>query len=210
MSKRARQPSPILGTAAAFRSHGLASRAVQLGWRALGRGAPADARTYRLIYPLVQQEALLTESQERGLDPVFVAALIRQESMFNPAATSGAGARGLMQVMPDVGRSVAVSLGFPVWDAVLLYQPDVNIQLGVAHLQDLTRRYPQPVRILAAYNAGAPRVERWARKHGTTDPELFAERIPYRETRDYVRIIQRNTDLYASLYVWAGRGQGGV
>ena len=200
----------LLGTAAAFRSHGLASRAVQLGWRALGRGARPDARTYRLIYPLVQQEALLAEADERGLDPVFVAALIRQESMFNPAATSGAGARGLMQVMPDVGRSVAASLGFPVWDAVLLYQPDVNIQLGAAHLQELTRRYPQPVRVLAAYNAGAPRVERWSRKVGTTDPELFAERIPYRETRDYVRIIQRNTDLYASLYVWTGRGHGGV
>ena len=200
----------LLGTAAAFREHGLASRAVQLGWRALGRGAPADARTYRLIYPLVQQEALLAESRERGLDPVFVAALIRQESMFNPAATSGAGARGLMQVMPDVGRSVAVSLGFPVWDAVLLYQADVNIQLGTAHLQELTRRYPHPVRSLAAYNAGAPRVERWGKKVGVADPELFAERIPYKETRDYVRIIQRNTDLYASLYVWTGRGQGGV
>ena len=129
-----------------------------------------------------------------------MAALIRQESIFNPVATSPAGARGLMQIMPAVGRLLARSAAFPLWDPVLLYQPDVNLELGTRHLAELVRRYPQAVRSLAAYNAGAPRVELWAAKVGMADEELFAERIPYRETRDYVRIIQRNEDMYRALY----------
>ena len=192
----------MLAVANALRSQGLASQAIQLARKALARGAPADARTYRLVYPVVHQDALLAEAAEQGLDPSFVAALIRQESMFNPGATSPAGARGLMQVMPDLGGKLAGSLGYPVWDPVLLYQPDVSLQLGSYHLQELAVRYTEPSHILAAYNAGASRVERWSRRTGVDDPEVFAERIPFVETRGYVRIIQRNQELYRSLYDW--------
>ena len=192
----------LLAAADAFRSRGRASQSIQLARRALERGAPRDARTYRLIYPVVRPEALVHEADERRLDPAFVAALIRQESMFNPAATSGVGARGLMQIMPEVGRGLAQAAGFPIWDPVLLYQSDVSLQLGTRHLEELARRYTRPVEVLAAYNAGASRVERWSERAGAADAELFAERIPYVETRDYVRIIQRNRDLYRSLYDW--------
>lgn len=190
----------LLATAAAFRAGGRASRAVALTWRALDRGAPRDARTFRLLYPLTGQAALEASAREQRIDPAFVAALIRQESIFNPAATSPAGARGLMQIMPSVGRRLARGAAFPLWDPVLLYQPDVNLDLGTRHLAELLRRYPQEVRALAAYNAGASRVELWSSKIGMADEELFAERIPYRETRDYVRIIQRNESMYRALY----------
>ncbi|MBA3317804.1 MAG: transglycosylase SLT domain-containing protein, partial [Gemmatimonadales bacterium] len=193
----------MLAVANVLRSHGLASQAIQMARKALAKGAPADARTYRLVYPLVHQDALLAEAAEQRLDPSFVAALIRQESMFNPTATSPAGARGLMQVMPDLGGKLAGSLGYPVWDPVLLYQPDVSLQLGSYHLQELAVRYTEPSHILAAYNAGASRVERWAKRTGVDDPEVFAERIPFVETRGYVRVIQRNQELYRSLYAWA-------
>jgi soluble lytic murein transglycosylase len=192
----------LLAVANAMRGQGLASQAIQLARKALARGAPADARTYRLLYPVVHQDALLAEASEQGLDPSFVAALIRQESMFNPAATSPAGARGLMQVMPQLGGRLAESLSYPVWDPVLLYQPDVSLQLGSYHLQELAVRYTEPGLILAAYNAGASRVERWAKRTGVDDPEVFAERIPFVETRGYVRIISRNQELYRSLYEW--------
>ena len=192
----------MLAVANALRSEGLASQAIQLARKALAKGAPADARTYRLVYPVVHQDALLAEAAEQQLDPSLVAALIRQESMFNPAATSPAGARGLMQVMPDLGGRLAGSLGYPVWDPVLLYQPDVSLQLGSFHLQELAGRYTEPSHILAAYNAGASRVERWAKRTGVEDPEVFAERIPFVETRGYVRVIQRNQELYRSLYAW--------
>lgn len=191
----------LLATAHAFRERDMASRAMRLAARALGKGAAADARTYRLLYPLVHREPLLGEARRHDVEPMFAAALIRQESNFTPTATSPAGARGLMQIMPEVGRAVARSQRFPVWDPVLLYQPDVNLQLGMAHLRELVNRYPgAPARILAAYNAGGSRVERWTAKRGTADAEVFSERIPYPETRDYVRIIQRNQDFYRALY----------
>ncbi len=193
-------PERLLIIANAFRSQGLASQAIQLARRALARGAPADARTYRLIYPVVHEEALLAEAAEHGLDVSLMAALIRQESNFNPAATSPAGARGLAQVMPELGERLARDLAYPVWDPVLLYQPDVSIQLGAVHLGELFTRYDERAHILAAYNAGASRVERWSKRIGVEDPEVFAERISFVETRDYVRIIQRNEDIYRALY----------
>ncbi len=192
----------MLAVANALRGQGLASQAIQLARRALARGAAPDARTYRLIYPVVLENALLAEAAERGVEPSFLAALIRQESMFNPSATSPVGARGLMQVMPDLGAQLARSLEYPVWDPVLLYQPDVSLQLGTFHLQELLGRYDQPAHVLAAYNAGASRVERWAQRIGVADPEIFAERIPFAETRGYVRVIQRNQELYRALYPW--------
>ena len=193
-------PERLLVIANAFRSQGLASQAIQLARRALARGAPADARTYRLIYPVVHEDALLAEAAEHRLDVSLIAALIRQESNFNPAATSPAGARGLAQVMPELGERLARDLAYPVWDPVLLYQPDVSIQLGAVHLGELFTRYDQRAHILAAYNAGASRVERWSKRIGVEDPEVFAERISFVETRDYVRIIQRNEDIYRALY----------
>jgi soluble lytic murein transglycosylase-like protein len=192
----------LLALANALRQQGLASQAIQLGRRALARGAEPDARTYRLIYPVVLDDALAAEAAEQGLTPSFVAALIRQESMFNPGATSPVGARGLMQVMPDLGEQLAQSLGYPVWDPVLLYQADVSLQLGSYHLRELAGRYQQHAHVLAAYNAGVSRVERWMRRRGVKDPEVFAERIPYTETRGYVKVIQRNQEIYKVLYRW--------
>jgi soluble lytic murein transglycosylase len=192
----------MLSTAAGFRDRRDTPRSISLAQLAIGKGAPRDARVYRLLYPVVLRDVLIEESRATGLDPTLVAALIRQESRFVPRATSSAGARGLMQVMPDVGRTLARSLKFPLWDPVLLYQADVNAKLGTRHLADLFRQYDELPHILAAYNAGTSRVERWRTKEGVEDPEMFTERIPYVETRDYVRIILRNRDLYRALYGW--------
>ena len=193
-------PERLLTLANAFRSQGMAAHAIQIARRALAHGAAPDARTYRLIYPVVHEDALFAEAAEHRLDPSLMAALIRQESNFNPSATSPAGARGLAQVMPELGERLARALEYPVWDPVLLYQPDVSIQLGAVHLRELFSQYQQRGHILAAYNAGASRVERWSKRIGVDDPEVFAERISFVETRDYVRIIQRNEEIYKALY----------
>ena len=191
----------LLATAYLMREHGLVARGVQLGWRAI-RGSPSvDARAYRLVYPIVHREAIILESRRRNLDPALVAAIIRQESGFNPRATSSAGARGLMQMMPSVGRAVARSIDVPEWRPDLLYQPDINLQLGIRHLEAFISRYEAPY-ALAAYNAGESRLVRWLRRPGARDPELFVERIPFTETRDYVRIVLRNRAMYRSLYTW--------
>ena len=191
----------MLATTYALREHGQTSRAIRLAGRLIERGQ-RDARTYRLLYPVVDQPELARQARARGIDPALVAGIIRQESSFNPRAVSVAGARGMMQVMPAVGQQVARSLGYPVWDPVLLFEPDANLELGTAHLASSIRQYDDLVRVLAAYNAGGSRVRRWSSKPGADDPEIFAERIPFVETRDYVRIVQRNADVYRTLYTW--------
>ncbi len=191
----------LLAVAAALRDAGYPSRAVTLAFRAIGEGV-RDQRAYRLAYPVVHRDVLETAAQRHRLDPALVAALIRQESSFNPRARSPVGARGLMQLMPDVGRDIARARGYPIWHPALLYEPDVSIELGTAHLAAGLREWPSLARALAAYNAGGSRVRRWTRKPGAGDPEIFAERIPFDETRDYVRIVQRNVEVYRALYGW--------
>ncbi|HEY0969508.1 MAG TPA: transglycosylase SLT domain-containing protein, partial [Gemmatimonadales bacterium] len=196
-------PARLLATAEGFHARGSSSRGIALAQRALAAGAPRDVRSYRALYPVVHGDVLVAESEERKLDPALVAALIRQESNFLATARSPAGARGLMQLMPDVGRSVARGLDFSTWDVALLYQPDVNVRLGTTHLATLVRQYDELPHVLAAYNAGGSRVRRWLQKGGAaSDPELFTERIPYVETRDYVRIVERNREVYRGLYGW--------
>jgi soluble lytic murein transglycosylase len=105
-----------------------------------------------------------------------------------------------MQILPAVGSSLASARHFPIWMPALLFDPDVNLELGTAHLAASLRRGSPPARALAAYNAGASRVARWTQRPGADDPELFAEWIPFTETRDYVRIVQRNARVYRALY----------
>ena len=185
-----------------MRRNGLPNQAISLARRAQNAGAPRDARLYRLLYPLGFPAALRGEANRAGVEAPLVAALTRQESLFDPEATSSAGARGLMQVMPEVGRQVAKGLGYPEWDAVLLYQADANLEIGTVHLRALLETQGSVVEVLAAYNAGSHRVVRWRTRGGAQDPELLTERIPYVETRDYVRIVQRNRSLYQVLYDW--------
>ena len=194
-------PTRVVATASALSGTDQASRSIALGKRALDDIGPTAAN-YRLYFPVLERETLISSSKENGLDPVLVAALIRQESSFNPRATSPAGARGLMQLMPDVGQGLASSKGISSWNADMLYDPAVNIRLGTAHLKGLMHKYPEVVKQLAAYNAGESRVEKWSTKTGAADPEVFTERIPFVETRDYVRIILRNRAYYEALYPW--------
>jgi soluble lytic murein transglycosylase len=191
----------LLATAAAFSGTDQAARAIALGRDALSRvGSTPDV--WRLIYPVAARDTIVAESRNAGLDPALVAGLIRQESNFNPGARSPAGARGLMQVMPAVGKSIAPSAGITSWDPALLYDPGVNIEIGIRHLAPLLKRQPNVARSLAAYNAGGSRVARWATKRGADDPEIFTERIPFSETRDYVKSVLRNREFYQVLYAW--------
>jgi soluble lytic murein transglycosylase len=190
-----------LATAKAFLALDQPSRAMRLGQKLIDAGE-RDARAFRLAFPAPDRDELTRDAHARGLDPALVAGLIRQESSFNPRAVSVAGARGLMQVLPPIGEDVAKSLKFPVWYPVLLNDADANLQIGTTHLATYTKQYGALPRVLAAYNAGGSRVTRWSTKRGMDDPELFAERVPFTETRDYVRIVQRNAAVYAALYRW--------
>jgi soluble lytic murein transglycosylase len=141
------------------------------------------------------------EAAEHGLNPYVLAALIRQESLCEERATSPVGARGLMQIMPATGAHLAREAGIEDFDPELLYAPEVNVYLGTRYVAQHSREYDGSLpSIFSAYNAGAHRVERWAAYPEYRDEELFTERIPFRETRDYVKILSRYYATYAGLY----------
>jgi soluble lytic murein transglycosylase len=194
-----RSPTEAAAIGQALLTAGQPSRALRVATRALDKGAPSRA-LLRAAYPVVHGDALEEESRRNNLDPALVAGLIRQESSWNPRAVSPAGARGLMQLMPAVGASIAAGRRYPLWNPALLFEPDVSLELGTAHLATSLRRGTPPARALAAYNAGGSRLARWSQRPGVDDPELFAEWIPYAETRDYVRVVQRNAGVYRALY----------
>ena len=203
----AASPELLATTAHALLEHGQPSRTTRLAQKLID-GGQRDARAYRLLFPILDGSELARDATAHGLDPALVAGLIRQESGFNARAVSVANARGLMQVLPSIGEEVARSLNYPVWYPVLLLDADANVQLGTAHLAAYTKQYGPLPRVLAAYNAGGSRVSRWVTKAGTNDSEVFVERIPFTETRDYVRVVQRNADMYRALYPALGGGGG--
>jgi soluble lytic murein transglycosylase len=197
----AKTPERAPATAVAFVQHGEVPRAIHIAQRLVDNGRQ-DAETYRLLFPLTDQDELIRNAKAHGLDPALVAGLIRQESAFSTHAVSVAGARGLMQLLPSVGQEVSRNMSFVLWYPALLFDADANLQLGTAHLASYFKQYGALPRVLAAYNAGGSRVTRWVAKPGADDAELFAERIPFSETRDYVRIVQRNAEVYRILYEW--------
>ena len=155
---------------------------------------------WELFYPLPYREHVEHYALARGLDPYLVAALIRQESAFDAGATSRAGAKGMMQLMPATARGVARQLNV-VWSTAFLEVADANMHLGAAHLATMLRQYDgEVVPALAAYNAGGSRVRRWLRFPEAGDWIAFIERIPFPETRGYLRTLIRNRALYEALY----------
>jgi soluble lytic murein transglycosylase len=155
----------------------------------------------RLVYPFPYRAAIEREARRNNVDPYLVAGLIRQESGFDARARSPAGALGLMQIMPATGTSLARELGVTGFRTARLAEPDLNLRMGTRYLATMLARYDGRLGdALVAYNAGPTRMARWRGfpEHG--DPELFVERIPFAETRGYVRIVQANTAIYRALY----------
>ncbi|HXM37804.1 MAG TPA: transglycosylase SLT domain-containing protein [Gemmatimonadales bacterium] len=177
---------------------GYGSAAVRLGWQAALQ-APGDPRVLRAIFPWPNRIAVEAEADEFGVDALLLAALVRQESVFDVEALSPAGARGLAQLLPSTAALTARGLDvifYPAWITV----PDLNLHLGAAHLAELLKRFGRIDAAVAAYNAGPSPVRRWLERAGARDPDRFIELIPYPETRGYVRSVLRNRELYRALY----------
>jgi peptidoglycan lytic transglycosylase len=152
-------------------------------------------------FPLAYWKMIQQKAQERELDPYLILALIRQESLFDPRARSSAAALGLMQLLPSTASRVARQIGVSVPSAEQLLQPDINLTLGTKYLKNLLERYSNDwFKAIAAYNAGEAAVDRWEKELPTKDPEEFVERIPYLETRGYVKLVMRNHRIYSRLY----------
>jgi len=170
--------------------------------RQLGNNSTlSPAQRERVLYPLAFWPAVSREADGQSLDPLLVLGLIRQESLFDPAARSPADARGLMQLLPSTAARVAAA-GTADGPAPDLNDPDVNIRLGSRYLRSLLDRYDgDALKSVAAYNGGESAVDRWQRQFGDRAPDEFVESITYRETRDYVKKVVANYRAYQRLYV---------
>jgi soluble lytic murein transglycosylase len=179
---------------------GWVSQGIRLGWRAARTLTLNDPRVVRVIFPWPLRDLIEREAAEYGVDPYLLAGLIRQESSFMQQATSRAGARGLMQLMPQTAKAVARRVGIE-WSEELLGVADANLHVGTAHLTALLKTYDGDVILsLAAYNAGGRPVARWRRYPEASDPLRFVERVPYEETRGYLKTVLRNIELYRALH----------
>ena len=155
---------------------------------------------WQVLFPIRYDQQLLAAAREDGLDPALVAALILQESSYDPGALSGAGARGLMQVMPATGRTIARAKGVRFKRAAL-HDPATSLDFGTHYLRQMSERYAGAVeKVLAAYNAGPHRVDAWTLARGEQPAEDFIETIPFTETRNYVMIVLANREQYRRLY----------
>jgi soluble lytic murein transglycosylase len=161
----------------------------------------AGAKVWQTLFPLPYKDDVFRNARARGLDPYYVAALIRQESEFNPGAKSGAGAYGLMQLIPSTGRLMARRQGIPAVRTSSLFNPGINIRLGTEYLRaQLDNWGGNWLQTLAAYNAGPTHVREWAGWRNYREPAEFVESIPFAETREYVQAVLRNADLYREIY----------
>jgi len=174
---------------------------INLAWALRADGHPWDRELLRVAYPFPYRELVRREAEEWGVDPMTLAALIRQESAFKRDIVSRAGAIGLMQVMPPTGAQLARSHGPEDFDVSVLSTPEVNLHLGTAFFVEMSRRYDGDLPlVLSAYNAGPSRARRWREFPEVVDQPRFTERIPFVETRGYVKNVRRNIGLYRILY----------
>lgn len=158
-----------------------------------------------VFYPLEHWETITAEARARSLDPARVAAFIRQESVFNPRAESHANAYGLMQLLLETARRTAARVGAPApASKEQLFDPRLNIKLGTAYLREQLDKYGRVEYAAAAYNAGPGRADRW-RVELPPEIDEWTEAVPFRETRQYVQGIVRNTLQYQRLYDGAGQ-----
>lgn len=154
----------------------------------------------RARYPLQFQTIIEAHAVNYGLEPSLVAAVVYTESKFDPRAESSAGALGLMQLLPDTAQGIADRTGGGNFKTSDLYDPELNVRYGCWYLNALRDKYsdhPQALELaLAAYNAGQGNVDRWVE----ATPDGRVVRIRFRETRDYVKRVERMQSLYQRGY----------
>ena len=145
----------------------------------------------RLWYPLRYEHIVRGHARNYGLDPALLAAVIYQESKFKADARSSSGAIGLMQLLPDTARGIALHTGGTAFRVDDLYDPEINIRYGAWYLSHLLEKYRYERTALAAYNAGQDNVDRWRRS---------GSGIQFSETRAYVDRVEELKKIYRDAY----------
>lgn len=181
----------LLAAAEVARRNGIYDRAISTADRTV------QQHDFSLRFPVPHREALQNHLQQQKLDEAWVYGLIRQESRFITDAKSSAGATGLMQLMPATAKWVAKKSGIPNYHHALASEVNTNLALGTYYLKHvLTTLDNQPLLASAAYNAGPGRARQW-RDAKPLEGAIYAETIPFSETRDYVKKVMSNSMYYA-------------
>jgi soluble lytic murein transglycosylase len=163
-----------------------------------GETLPLEIR--RVIFPIGYWTLIARSAADQNLDPYLMAALVAQESTFQPDVKSVAGAWGLMQIEPGTGRMYATRLKIKPYTVARLKQPDVNVRIGMASFSDLMKKFNNTAAALAAYNAGDSRAARWLAERRQLDQDEFIDDIPFPETQNYVKRILGTAEDYRALY----------
>jgi len=167
--------------------------------RADGNEEQAEAAADK--YPAPYRQTIINAAKARKLDPRFVLALIKQESVFKPTAKSPAGARGLLQLTIDAAQKYAAHAGYNSVQENQLYQPETSIRLGSEYLAELSNMFPDLLEAVAAsYNGGEDNVARWVKRAKQKDPGVFTSEVGFDETKGYVQKVMNNYRVYKQLY----------
>jgi len=145
----------------------------------------------RLWYPLRYEQIVRGHARNYDLDPDLLAAVIYQESKFEADARSSSGAIGLMQLLPDTAKGIALHTGGTAFRVKNLYDPEINVRYGAWYLSHLLQKYGDERTALAAYNAGQDNVDRWQRS---------GRGIQFSETRAYVDRVEELKKIYRDAY----------
>ena len=154
---------------------------------------------FALRYPVPFHQVFREYARSQGLDEAWVLGLVRQESRFIAEARSSAGAAGLMQVMPHTARHVARKIGMRNYRSRRVMEVETNVTLGTGYMKLVLDQLGHPVIASAAYNAGPNRARRWRDAERPLEGAIFAETIPFGETRDYVKKVTANAVFYAAV-----------
>lgn len=164
------------------------------------RESDVPREAWEIMFPMTAWGTIKQEAKRHGVDPYVAAGLIRQESVFNPNAISRVGARGLMQLMPATGQQISRRQGIGAITAADLYNPSINIKLGMSYLAQMLGEFGRVEYAAAAYNAGPGRARAWLSERGGLDIEEWVESIPFSETRGYVQGVLRYAANYRRFY----------
>ena len=213
-AQRVSGTSPAIEATIAWAYHrkGELRRAITLMRRAYpqflsAHGDQLPTEVLQVIFPLTYWPSIQRESKVRGLDPYVVAALIAQESTFDPQIRSAANAWGLMQVLPSTGRRIARQIGIRRFSTATLTNAEANLKIGTYYFSRLVEQFGGTYYALASYNAGENRVERWKAERPRMDEDEFIDDIPFPETQNYVKRILGTAEDYRLLYGPGGDGK---
>ncbi|MCL2688439.1 MAG: transglycosylase SLT domain-containing protein [Chitinispirillia bacterium] len=176
----------------------------RLAWRIpVEHRASAPVQVKKLLFPPFFSPVISENAKRFGVDPLFVSAVMRQESMFDMNIVSPAGAIGLMQIMPATGRQIAGNLK-ERFTVDSLYSHTLNIRFGTFYLRGLLDHYkgnPELTHVLAlcGYNAGRHNANRWLERNKNLEYDLFVEDVGFLETRGYVKKVMANYWTYKAL-----------